>query len=106
LTDGKFEQGAPGSDEYISITVTDFTARGDLDGDGLEEYAALVAENYGGTGVFVFLVVFSDVDGRLIFQTSIGVDDRPNRTNSPSRSGRSFWMSRSTERMSRCAVPR
>jgi hypothetical protein len=77
LTDGRFEQGAPGSDEYISITVTDFTARGDLDGDGLEEYAALVAENYGGTGVFVFLVVFSDVDGRLIFQTSIGVDDRP-----------------------------
>lgn len=77
LTDGKFEQGAPGSNEYISITVTDFTARGDLDGDGFEEYAALVAENYGGTGVFVFLVVFSDVDGRLVFRTSIGVDDRP-----------------------------
>jgi hypothetical protein len=77
LTDGKFEQGAPGSNEYISITVTDFTTRGDLDGDGFEEYAALVAENYGGTGVFVFLVVFSDVDGRLVFRTSIGVDDRP-----------------------------
>lgn len=77
LTDGKFERGTPGSDDYISITITDFTARGDLDGDGFEEYAALVAENYGGTGVFVFLVVFRDVDGRLVFQTSIGVDDRP-----------------------------
>ena len=77
LADGKFEQGALGSDEYVSITVTDFTARGDLDGDGFDEYAALVTENYGGTGVFVFLVVFRDVDGRLIFQTSIGVDDRP-----------------------------
>lgn len=77
LTNGKFEQGALGSEEYVSITVTDFTARGDLDGDGFDEYAALVAENYGGTGVFVFLVVFRDVDGRLIFQTSIGVDDRP-----------------------------
>lgn len=77
LTDGKFEQGAAGSEEYVSITVTDFTARGDLDGDGFDEYAALVAENYGGTGVFVFLVVFSEVDGRLVFQTSIGVDDRP-----------------------------
>lgn len=77
LTDGAFEQGMPGSDDYISITVTDFTARGDLDGDGFDEYVALVAENYGGTGVFVFLVVFRDVNGRLVFQTSIGVDDRP-----------------------------
>lgn len=77
LTDGAFEQGAPGSDDYISITVTDFTARGDLDGDGFDEYAAMVAENYGGTGVFVFLVVFRDVNGRLVFQTSVGVDDRP-----------------------------
>lgn len=77
LTDGSFQQGTPGSEEYISITVTDFTARGDLDGDGFDEFAAMVAENYGGTGVFVFLVVFSDVDGRLVFQTSVGVDDRP-----------------------------
>lgn len=77
LTDGQFEQGRSGGEDYISITVTDYTARGDLDGDGFDEYAALVAENYGGTGVFVFLVVFRDVDGRLVFQTSIGVDDRP-----------------------------
>jgi hypothetical protein len=77
LTDGKFEQGTPGSDDYLSITVTDFTARGDLDGDSFDEYAAMVAENYGGTGVFVFLVVFKDVNGKLVFQTSIGVDDRP-----------------------------
>lgn len=77
LTDGKSEQGTPGSEDYTSVVVTDFTARGDLTGDGFEEYTALIAENYGGTGVFVFLVVFADVNGDLVFQTSAWMGDRP-----------------------------
>jgi len=77
LTDGKFEQGAPGDNDFASIFVTDFIARGDLDGDEVNEVAALVAENYGGTGVFVFLAVYADVAGTPVFQTSILVDDRP-----------------------------
>lgn len=77
LTDGKFEQGTPGGEDYISVTVTDFMARGDLNGDGFDEYAAMIAENYGGTGVFVFLAVFADVNGEPVFQTSAWVDDRP-----------------------------
>jgi hypothetical protein len=43
----------------------------------VKEYAALIAENYGGTGVFVFLAVFVDVNGELVFQASTLVDDRP-----------------------------
>jgi hypothetical protein len=39
--------------------------------------AALVSENYGGSGVFVFLAVYADVKGALTFQTSTMVDDRP-----------------------------
>ncbi|HET6821614.1 MAG TPA: Gmad2 immunoglobulin-like domain-containing protein [Anaerolineales bacterium] len=77
LTDGKFEQGTPGSEDFISVQVTDFVAIGDLDADGTEEAAALISENYGGTGVFVFLAVFSQVDGTWTFQTSSMVDDRP-----------------------------
>ena len=77
LTDGKFEQGAAGDDHYASIFMTDFVARGDLNGDGANEVAALVAENYGGTGVFVFLAVYSDIAGAPVFQTSLMVDDRP-----------------------------
>lgn len=77
LTDGKYEQGVNGSDEYISVSMTDFTAHGALNGDGTDEYIALVSENYGGSGEFVFLVVFSEVNGRLVFQTSVLVDDRP-----------------------------
>src|SRR5215207_4037666 len=55
LTDGTFEQGTPGSDDFMSILVSDFVALGDLDADGIEEAAALISENYGGTGIFVFL---------------------------------------------------
>ena len=80
LTDGKFEQGTPGSDNFMSAVMTDFAALGDLTGDGIDEAAALVSENYGGTGVFVFLAVYSQVDGVWTFQTSTMVDDRPQLT--------------------------
>jgi hypothetical protein len=77
LEDGKYEKGAPGGTDFVSVAVTPFVARGDLTGDGEDEYAALVAENYGGSGTFVFLAVFADVDGTPVFQTSTLVDDRP-----------------------------
>jgi hypothetical protein len=77
LTDGVFEQGTPGSDDFISVFVTDFVTMGDLDGDNTEEAVALVSENYGGTGVFVFLAAYSRVNGTWTFQASTIVDDRP-----------------------------
>jgi hypothetical protein len=77
LTDGKFEQGTTGGADTISVLMTDFIASGDLDGDGSDETAVLVSENYGGTGVFVFLAVYSDVNGTPTFLTSAIVDDRP-----------------------------
>ena len=77
LVNGRFEQGTPGSTDFISVLVTDFVATGDLDADGNDEVAALISENYGGTGVFVFLAVYSRVNGELEFQTSTIVDDRP-----------------------------
>ncbi len=77
LTDGKFEQGIVGGADYVSVNVTDFVARGDLNRDGANEVIALIAENYGGTGVFVFLAVYTYADGALVFQTSTIVDDRP-----------------------------
>ena len=61
LKAGKFQRGGPGDTDYASVNVTDFTAVGDLDGDGTDEVAALVAENYGGSGVFVFLAVYKQV---------------------------------------------
>ena len=77
LKDGKFEQGAPGGADYISVQMTDFAARGDLDADGKNEIATLVSENLGGTGVFVFLVIYKNAGGTPTFLTSAIVDDRP-----------------------------
>jgi hypothetical protein len=77
LTDGKYETGAPGGADYVVVTVMGFAARGNIDGDSPDEIVALVAENYGGTGVFVFLTVYEQVDAELVFRTSALVDDRP-----------------------------
>jgi hypothetical protein len=77
LTDGKFEQGTPGAEDFLSVAVTDFVALGDLNADGTEEAAALISENYGGSGVFVFLAVYGNLNGTWSFQNSIMVDDRP-----------------------------
>jgi hypothetical protein len=77
LTDGKFEEGISGGVDYISVTMTDLIARGDLNNDGVDEVATLVAENYGGTGVFVFLAIFEDVSGTYKLLPSVLVDDRP-----------------------------
>ncbi|HEX5838192.1 MAG TPA: Gmad2 immunoglobulin-like domain-containing protein [Anaerolineales bacterium] len=77
LAEGKFERGTPGGADFVSVQLTDFAAAGDLDGDGSDEVAALVSENYGGTGVFVFLVVYSNVNGQPAYLTSAIVDDRP-----------------------------
>jgi len=77
LTDGRFEQGTPSGTDFVSVAMTDFIAVGDLNSDGENEVAALVSENYGGSGVFVFLTVYANVNGKLTFQTSTMVDDRP-----------------------------
>lgn len=77
LTNGKHEEGTPGGDNFLSVVMTDFIALGDLNGDGTNEVAALVSENYGGSGVFVFLAVYASVNGTWTFQTSTMVDDRP-----------------------------
>jgi len=77
LKDGKFEQGTPGGADYVSVQMTDFIALGNLDADGKDEIAALVSENLGGTGVFVFLAIYKNVNGTPTFLTSAIVDDRP-----------------------------
>lgn len=77
LTEGKFERGSPGDADYTSVEMTDFVSSGDLNADGVDEVVALVSENYGGTGVFVFLVVYTIVNGTPTFFTSAIVDDRP-----------------------------
>jgi hypothetical protein len=77
LQDGQYEEGNPGGTDFVSVFVTDFIARGDLNGDGENEAVAIVAENYGGSGTFVFLAVYQYLNDEAVFLTSIFLEDRP-----------------------------
>jgi len=77
LTDSQYQEGIPGSTDYIAVSVTDFIVRGDLNDDGENEAVAIVAENYSGSGTFVFLAVYRYMNDEAVFLTSIFLDDRP-----------------------------
>lgn len=77
LTDGQYQEGAAGSTDYVTVRMTDFISLGDLNGDGENEAVAAVAEDYGGSGTFVFLAVYQYVNDKAQFLTSIFLDDRP-----------------------------
>jgi hypothetical protein len=78
LTDGKYQQGTDATTlDFANVTLAEFTAIGDLTGDGVSEAAAIVFENYGGTGNFGFLTIFSNVNGVPVFLYSTLIDDRP-----------------------------
>ena len=52
-------------------------AFGDLNGDGLNDAAVLLAENGGGSGTFISLVAILNQNGQAVQAGSILVDDRP-----------------------------
>ena len=75
LVNGSYESGS-GAD-YISAILVGPIAFGDLNGDGLEDAAVLLAENGGGSGVFVSVVAMLNQDGQPVQSGSVLVDDRP-----------------------------
>jgi hypothetical protein len=77
MVNGSYQEGAAGGADFVEVRVTDFIALGDIDGDGVNEAAALVSENYGGSGVFVFLALYTVQNDAAAFQSSVFVDDRP-----------------------------
>jgi hypothetical protein len=77
LVNGVYQEGAAGNADFVEVHVTDFIALGDIDGDGTSEATVLVSENYGGSGVFVFLALYTTQNNKAVFQASVFVDDRP-----------------------------
>jgi hypothetical protein len=78
LKDGKFQQGTdPAVPGYISVTLGDKIAFGDLNGDGVEDAVISIAENYGGSGVFVSVVAILNQNGQPNAVGSALIDDRP-----------------------------
>ncbi|MBA4384451.1 MAG: hypothetical protein C0410_06920 [Anaerolinea sp.] len=65
------------SEEDLTITLLPQIAIGDLTGDQKNDAAVLLAENSGGTGNFVSLVVIASQDGEYHQVGSQLIDDRP-----------------------------
>ena len=78
FTDGKFTRGADSSAvDYADLRLLEFFPLGDLDENGVDDAAVLIAENYGGTGVFVSVHVMLNADGQPRQAASYMIDDRP-----------------------------
>ena len=78
LTNGVYKNGNdPASPDFADVTLIEQMAFGDLNGDGLGDAAVLLAENYGGTGVFVSVVAMINQNGKPVQAAAEMLDDRP-----------------------------
>ncbi len=78
LVNGVYQNGSdPASPDYADVTLVQQIALGDLNGDGIGDAAVLLAENYGGTGVFVSVVAMINLDGKPVQAAAEMIDDRP-----------------------------
>ncbi len=77
LKEGKYSEGDPSVGGYVSLSLMDMFAFGDLNKDGVNDAAVLVGANYGGTGVFVSLNAVLNDDGNARHAAWTMVDDRP-----------------------------
>ena len=78
LTGGRYQSSNdPASPDFASIVMGEIFAFGDLDGDGASDAVVTLAENYGGTGVFVSLAAVLNRGGLPEYAASAMIDDRP-----------------------------
>lgn len=68
LVNGSYQEGS-GTD-YLSVSMLDAYAIGDLNTDGIDDAAVILAENYGGTGQFEYLVPVFFIDGGAVSPSS------------------------------------
>jgi len=78
LTNGAYQSTTDvSSPNFMSINLASQMAFGDLDGNGAGDAAVLLAENYGGSGVFVSLIAILNQNGQPTQTASELIDDRP-----------------------------
>lgn len=78
LKDGQFQSGEdPAAIGFITVRLGDDIVFGDLNGDDLPDAAVILAANYGGTGVFVWVVAVLNQNGRPEQAATFLIDDRP-----------------------------
>jgi Immunoglobulin-like domain of bacterial spore germination len=78
LTNGAYQNTTDvSSPNFMSISLAPQMAFGDLNGDGAGDAAVMLAENYGGTGVFVSVIAMLNQNGQPVQAASDLIDDRP-----------------------------
>ena len=77
LTDGKYEEEiVPGSASKLVIVIYPTYALGDLNGDGVNDAAVVLAANMGGSGTFVHLAAVVNQNGTPQHVASVSLGDR------------------------------
>jgi hypothetical protein len=77
LENGHYETpAAPGSASLIQVTATGYADTGDLNGDGAEDAAIVLASSGGGTGVFMSLAAVIDDNGQPVNVANADLGDR------------------------------
>lgn len=77
LKDGKYQAGTdPAQSGYVSVSLGEKIAFGDLNADGVEDAAIIIGENYGGSGVFISVVAVLNENGQPNAVATAVIDDR------------------------------
>jgi len=67
----------PAQTGYVSVTLGEKIAFGDLNADGVNDAAITIAENYGGSGCLCFGVAVLNQGGQPNPVATALIDDRP-----------------------------
>lgn len=76
LINGKFEKQITDSSSKIKATMFGVPIYGDLNGDGMEDAAAFLEYESGGSGTFYYAVVAVNVGGKYVGTNAILLGDR------------------------------
>jgi len=78
LANGSYASGPDSSAAgYISLSLGDLVANGDLNFDEVEDAAVILGVNCGGTGVFTYLLAVLNSGGLPLSTAYVFIDDRP-----------------------------
>lgn len=77
MTNGQYQLGAdPVSPDFLTVTVGDLAAFGDLNSDTVDDAVVILSEWYGGTGINVFVAAVVNWAGTSRHAASVLIDDR------------------------------
>ena len=77
MTNGSYQLGAdPASPGFLTVTVGDLAAFGDLNSDTVDDAVVILSEWYGGTGTNVFVAAVINWAGTSHHAASMLIDDR------------------------------